>query len=80
MLVVGGNPLSWCRFSLFLGQSPVLMRLFAPIGGTDRILPPLARLDPGGRREIFGATIPPCQPRIMISTPARLPTWVIRGP
>ena len=48
MPVVGGGTLvNWCRFSSFLGQSPVLMRQFAPIGGTDRILPSLTPLDLG---------------------------------
>lgn len=59
MPVVGGNPRGWCRFSLFLGQSPVLLRLSAPVGGAQGILPLLAPHDPDRLRDFSRAKKPP---------------------
>ena len=55
----GGTLGNWCRFSSFLGQSPVWLGLFAPVGGAEGILPLLAPHDPDRLRDFSRAKKPP---------------------
>ncbi len=59
MPVSGGNPCELVSVFVFLGPVSGPERQFAPIGGTDRILPSLVLLDLGALREIPGAITPP---------------------